>query len=109
MLEIFSIFLVVTAVLAYLNQRFIGLPITIGVMASALVLTLILIGLSNIGVAAHLHDYEKSLLRSIDFSEVLMEGMLSLLLFVGALHVDVHDLRNYRWQIGTFAVIGTVC
>lgn len=109
MLEIFSIFLVVTAALAYLNQRFIGLPITIGVMASALVLSLILIGLSHIGVAAHLHAYEESLLRSIDFSEVLMEGMLSLLLFAGALHVDLRELRNYRWQIGTFAVLGTIC
>lgn len=109
MLEIFSIFLVVTAALAYLNQRFIGLPITIGVMASALILSLILIGLSHIGIAAYLHAYEKSLLRSIDFSKILMEGMLSLLLFAGALHVDLHDLRNYRWQIGTFAVIGTIC
>lgn len=109
MLEIFSIFLVVTAVLAYLNQRFIGLPITIGVMASALVFSLILIGLSNIGLATDLHAYEKSLLRSIDFSEVLMQGMLSLLLFAGALHVDVRELRNYRWQIGVFAVLGTIC
>lgn len=51
--------------------------------------------------------YEESLLRSIDFSEVLMQGMLSLLLFAGALHVDLSELRAYRWQIGVLAVFGT--
>ncbi|WP_299512209.1 sodium:proton antiporter, partial [uncultured Limnohabitans sp.] len=58
-----------------------------------------------------LHDvraYEVSLLSSIDFSDVLMQGMLSLLLFAGALHVDLSALRQYRWQIGVLAVVGTV-
>jgi monovalent cation:H+ antiporter, CPA1 family len=39
------------------------------------------------GLAYGLRQYEQSLLRSIDFSNVLMQGMLSLLLFAGALHV----------------------
>src|SRR3546814_9829112 len=54
-----------------------------------------------------LHTLEQSLVESIDFSELLMEGMLSLLLFAGALHVDLSQLRAYRWQVASLAVVGT--
>ncbi len=108
MLNIAVICLVITALLAYLNHRFVGMPTTIGVMAASLVLSLMLIGLDAVGVAHGLREYEESLLRSIDFPDVLMQGMLSLLLFAGALHVDLSELRAYRWQVGALAVLGTV-
>ena len=108
MFEIASACLVLTALLAYLNQRFIGLPITIGVMAAALLLSLVLIGLDAAGIDFGLRQYEESLLRSIDFSTVLMQGMLSLLLFAGALHVDLSELRAYRRQVGLLAVLSTL-
>src|SRR3569833_1537907 len=108
MLDIAAICLVITALLSYLNHRFIGLPTTIGVMAAALALSLVLIGLDAVGVAHGLRAYEESLLRSIDFSDVLMQGMLSLLLFAGALHVDLSELKAYRWQVGALAVLGTL-
>lgn len=107
MFEIAVIFLVLTALLAYVNHRFVGLPSTIGVMAIALMLSLALIGLDKIGFG-ELHDLEASLLDSIDFSDVLMEGMLSVLLFAGAMHVDLSELRAYRWQVGLLAVVGTL-
>jgi CPA1 family monovalent cation:H+ antiporter len=108
MLEIASACLVLTALLAYLNHRFIGLPITIGVMMAALLMSLALVGLDALGIGHDLRVYEESLLRSIDFSNVLMQGMLSLLLFAGALHVDLTELRAYRWQVGMLAVLGTL-
>jgi CPA1 family monovalent cation:H+ antiporter len=108
MLDIAAICLVVTALLAYLNHRFIGLPTSIGVMVSALGLSLLLVGLDAFEIVHGLRAYEESLLRSIDFSSVLMQGMLSLLLFAGALHVDLSELRAYRWQIGALAVFGTL-
>lgn len=108
MLNIVAIFLVVTALLAYLNHRFIGMPTTIGVMAASLALSLALIGLDAVGVAHGLREYEESLLRSIDFSDVLMQGMLSLLLFAGALHVDLSELKAYRWPVGALAVLSTL-
>ena len=106
MFEIGVACLVITALLAYVNARFVGLPTTIGVMAVAMLLSLALIGLDRLGFST-LRNYETSLLRSIDFSEVLMQGMLSMLLFAGALHVDLSRLRRYRWQIGLLAVAGT--
>ncbi|MEO8280216.1 MAG: sodium:proton antiporter [Ideonella sp.] len=108
MLDIAAVCLVVTALLAYLNHRFVGLPTTIGVMVAALGLSLLLVLLSAFGLVGGLRAYEESLLRSIDFSDLLMQGMLSLLLFAGAMHVDLSELRSYRWQIGLLAVVGTV-
>jgi len=108
MLNIAAVFLVITALLAYLNRRFVGMPTTIGVMATALAFSLALVGLDAAGVAHGLRQYEESLLRSIDFSEVLMQGMLSLLLFAGALHVDLSELSAYRWPVGALAVLGTL-
>jgi CPA1 family monovalent cation:H+ antiporter len=99
--------LVLTALLAYLNHRFIGLPTTIGVMGIALLLSFALFGLDKLGFGA-LRGYEMSLLKSIDFSELLMQGMLSLLLFAGALHVDLSELQAYKWQVGILAVFGTL-
>ncbi len=108
MLDIAAICLVITALLAYLNHRFVGMPTTIGVMAAALLISLMLVGLDALGLAHSLRQYEESLLRSIDFSDVLMRGMLSLLLFAGALHIDLSELKAFRWQVGALAVFGTL-
>ncbi len=108
MLNLIALFLVVTALLAYLNHRFIGMPTTIGVMAASLVLSIGLLGLDAVGVAHGLRVYAESLLREIDFSDVLMQGMLSLLLFAGALHVDLSELKAYRWPVGALAVLSTL-
>lgn len=108
MLNIVAVCLVITALLAYVNHRFIKMPTSIGVMVTALGLSLGLVLLDSLGVAHALRAYEVSLLKSIDFSEVLMQGMLSLLLFAGALHIDLSELKAYRWQVATLAVVGTL-
>ena len=107
MLDIAAALLVLTALLSYANQRWLKLPTTIGVMATSLALSLALVALDAVGVAGSLHAREQGLIRSIDFSELLMQGMLSLLLFAGALHVDVKSLRDYRWQVAVLAFAGT--
>lgn len=108
MLEITAICLVLTALLAYLNFRYIRLPITIGVMVTALVLSLMVILLEFIGADFGLHRKMEAMLRAIDFSNVLMQGMLSFLLFAGALHIDLSELRAYRWQVLILAFFSTL-
>jgi len=111
MLEIAAACLVITALLGYLNHRFLGLPGTIGMMAASLALSLALVGLdaADITGSAHvLRQYAESLVRSVDFSNVLMQGMLSMLLFAGALHVDLKQLKVYRWPVAILAVLGTM-
>ncbi|MEO8856325.1 MAG: sodium:proton antiporter [Burkholderiaceae bacterium] len=107
MFDIAAICLTLTAVLAYFNHRFVRLPMAIGVMVIALLLSLGIIALARLGIAAELLRHEELFVRSIDFSDVLMRGMLSLLLFAGALHVDLSALKSYRWQIGALALVGT--
>lgn len=108
MFEIAALCLVITAVLAYVNQRFIKLPTTIGVMAIALAVSLCIVAASALGLDHGLRRYEESFLRTLDFSDVLMQGMLSFLLFAGALHVDLRGLWRFRWQVCSLALIGTL-
>ena len=106
-LEISAIFLSITALLTYVNHRFIGLPTTIGVMVISMLLSIVAIFLGFLGFD-ELIDYEVSLLDQLNFTEVLLDGMLSMLLFAGALHVNVSDLRRYKLPIGILACVGTL-
>lgn len=105
-LELLAVFLTLAAVLSWFNCRFIGLPPTIGVMSAALVISIAMIVLDLVGFALP-RAYDESLLHSVDFSEVLMQGMLSVLLFAGALQVDLSKLKAYAWQVALLAFGGT--
>lgn len=106
-LEISAIFLSITALLTYVNHRFVGLPTTIGVMVISILLSIGAIFLGFLGFD-QLIDYEVSLLEQLDFTEVLLDGMLSMLLFAGALHVNISDLKRYKLPIGILAGLGTI-
>lgn len=108
MFDVVAVCLVLSAVLAYVNYRFLRLPTTIGVMVMALCMSLVGMLLDTLDIAPALRGAGTALLGSIDFSQLLLQGFLSLLLFAGAMHVDLRMLRRYRWQIGTAAVFSTV-
>ncbi|TMP03525.1 sodium:proton antiporter [Pseudoalteromonas sp. S3178] len=105
--EISAIFLSITSLLTYVNHRFIGLPTTIGVMVISMLVSITAIFLGFLGFD-DLIDYEVTLLDQLNFTEVLLDGMLSMLLFAGALHVNVSDLRRYKLPIGILACVGTL-
>jgi CPA1 family monovalent cation:H+ antiporter len=75
-------------------------------MVVSLLLSLALLGLDALGFG-DLRAFEAGTLRSIDFSSLLLDGLLSVLLFAGALQVDISRLRAYRWQVAVLAVGGT--
>ena len=103
MLDLVAAFIVLTTLLTYVNYRFIRLPPTIGVMATALIFSLVAQGLSQLGYP--LIELEaQEIIRRIDFSDILMTWFLPALLFAGALHVDLSDLRSYKWPIGLLAL-----
>ncbi|MBC6698624.1 cation:proton antiporter [Hymenobacter puniceus] len=99
-----ALLIVVAAIFGYLNHRFLKLPGVIGLMILALVSSLGAIGLGKLGVGWVVQASE--LVRGIDFHTVLMEVMLSFLLFAGALHVDVQALGRQGVAIGTMATVG---
>lgn len=102
-----SLLMTVTALFAYINHRFIGLPNTIGVMVISLVFSLFMVLLSKAGLTLGM-EYTEKLISGVDFDATLMEGMLSFLLFAGALHINLNELRDKKWVIGILASIGVV-
>ena len=105
--HVIAIVISLSAAFAYINYRFVGLPTTIGVMLVALLFSSALLILGKT-VAPGIHGYANDLLAYIDFDETLMDGMLSLLLFAGALHVSTQDLVKLKWTIGILATVGVV-
>jgi CPA1 family monovalent cation:H+ antiporter len=101
-----AILVTVTALLSYVNERFLRLPPTIGVTAAALFASLLIAGLGQLGL--DVERWAELLLVRIDFDDVLLEGMLSFLLFAGALHVDLGDLLGRKWTILSLATIGVL-
>jgi len=94
------------AVFGYLNHRFLRLPPTIGLVVIALVASLATIGVDAVAPSLRIGDAVRSAILGIDFHEVLMKGMLSFLLFAGALHVNLGELLSRKWAIGSMATIG---
>jgi CPA1 family monovalent cation:H+ antiporter len=106
-IDIAAALISISALFAYINHRFIGLPTTIGVMVIAMLVSVLAYGLSILGLG-DFHGEAQALLAGIDFNETLLNGMLSFLLFAGALHVNLNDLRDQKWVILSLATIG-VC
>lgn len=107
MLDLAAAFIALTTLLTYVNYRFIRLPPTIGVMATALIFSFIAQGMSLLGYPV-LEVEMQQIISRIDFSDVLMTWFLPALLFAGALHVNLADLRNYKWPIGLLATFGVL-
>ena len=96
------------AVFGYLNHRFLRLAPTIGVVVIALVASLGTIGIDAVVPSLGIGGAVRTAILGIDFHEVLMKGMLSFLLFAGALHVNLGDLLSRKWAIGSIATVGVV-
>ena len=106
LLHLASTLIVLCAVFSYLNYRYLGLPTTIGVMVMALLLSLALIGLGQMGF--EIADQLAEQVRAIDFDVTVLHGMLGFLLFAGALHVDLGQLAARKWSIASLATVGVL-
>lgn len=102
--EILSITIVLAAVFAYINHRVIKWPPTIGIMVLSLSSSIMLAALGKFH--PFLSDKAIQLASSIDFRDVLMNFMLSFLLFAGAIQIDAHGLKRERWPVLALSTIG---
>ena len=105
-LDITAVLLALAAIFSYINHRWIKLPITIGIMLISLVLSLLMIGTSQF--FPEFEDGARDFVESIDFNKALMDCMLSYLLFAGALHVNLTDLKKQRRIVAVMATLGVV-
>ena len=97
---------VLSAVFGYINVRFLKLPITIGLMIITIVFTLAVVVIGQFDDTLLLR--EKELITQIDFKTVLLDIMLSFLLFAGALHTNFAQLKVQRWPVFVFATVGVI-
>jgi len=102
--EIFAIIISLTALFGWINERFIKLPTAIGLMVVSLLMSLGLIFFATDGMQV----WVKDLLVGLDFNDLVMNGMLSVLLFAGALHVNLNDLSKQGWPIFVLASVGVI-
>ena len=102
--NVFALLLVIAAVFGYLNHRFLRFPATIGLMVLALLSSIGVVIMGRLEIPPVLHLMKA--LQTIDFQTVLMQVMLSFLLFAGAIHVDAQQLGQERKPVIVLATVG---
>lgn len=104
--QIVAVILTFAAIGGYVNYKFFRLPSTIGHMAFALLFSVAVL----LAGKAELFDVDliRDIVASIDFSDLVLHVMLSFLLFAGALHINLHDLKSERLTVGILATFGVV-
>jgi len=105
--HIIAILISLAAIFSWLNYRFLHMPTAVGLMAIALSMSIALLLLGQSGYP-EVHENIEKMLISIDFNETLLHGMLSLLLFAGALHINLEDLAKQRMVVTVLATASVI-
>ncbi len=106
--EIAALLLLLSAFFGFLNHVTWKLPHTIGLVVMALAASGLMVLADLIWPSLGIADTVGAALRKIDFANALMNGMLALLLFAGAVHVDFSELAARKWAIGLMATLGVL-
>lgn len=102
----FSVLIVLASFFSYLNLRYLKLPSTIGIMIIAMLSSIVLVFTGSLFPKTF--DHFSTLLQDVDFTEVLMGAMLNFLLFAGAIHINLVDLREQRAPVIIFSTVSVV-
>lgn len=105
-LQVVAIIFTITALGGYMNSKFIKLPSSIGILLFSTVLSVALLLLQKFNIVSI--DGLPQLISQINFEDFLLHGILSVLLFAGALHVNISDLKHYKYPIFSFATLGVI-
>lgn len=104
--HLFSILITVSALFAYINFRYLKLPNSIGLMLVSLVFSLFVLVWGSFFPSIKTLISEQ--LKQISFSELLLEVMLSFMLFAGAIHIKIKDLKSEKLSIILFSTISVI-
>lgn len=97
-LQITSFLIVLAGIFGAINYLYLKLPSAIGILVVALMASFAMLGIDLVMPELAIAETANRMITSIDFSEALLEGMLGLLLFAGALHVKLSDLKA-QWRL----------
>lgn len=98
LLQIASLLIVLAGLFGAFNHLFLRLPSAIGILVVALLASFALLALDLIAPGLEIAATARTVVTGIEFSDALLEGMLGLLLFAGALHVKLGDLKQ-QWRV----------
>ena len=106
--DLAALLLTLAAVFGYINQRWLKLPHTIGLVVIALLASGGVLAIDLVAPTLGFQEAVRGVVESLDFPDLLMKGMLSFLLFAGALHVDLEQMAQRKWAIGVMATVGVL-
>ncbi|KAA1246810.1 sodium:proton antiporter [Aquimarina sp. RZ0] len=106
MLQSFSIIFSIAAFFSFVNYKWLKMPATIALMLMSLA-TIAIITISK-GILPEFYQFFCDIVTNSDFRSLLLDGILSFLLFAGALHVDTGELVKEKWPILLFATLGVL-
>ncbi|MBK7966227.1 MAG: sodium:proton antiporter [Bacteroidetes bacterium] len=104
--HLLSVLIVLSAGFAYINFRYLKLPTAIGLMLVSMLFSfmILLFGKFVPSFTAAVTGQ----ISNIDFSDLLLEGMLSFMLFAGAIHIKYEDLKSERLSILLYSTISVL-
>jgi CPA1 family monovalent cation:H+ antiporter len=106
--DIAAIFVVAAAVLGWLNYQVLRLPTSIGLTVMGALASTVLLLVNAFIPGVTIDDWMAELLQRMDFTQTLLQGMLSFLLFAGALHVNLEQLRKDWWPVLIMSTAGVL-
>lgn len=102
MFEIFTVILMLTALASYVNYTRLKLHPAIGIMIVSLVVGVGMTLLASLGMASMQHIMHA--VDRIDFGSLVMRCLLGIILFSGAMQVDIRELLDVKWLVLSLAV-----
>ncbi len=106
LLQVASFLIVLAGAFGSVNYLFLKLPSAIGILVVALLASLGVMAINALFPALGVSALVREVVVDLEFSSALLEGMLGLLLFAGALHVKLGDLRQQAWVVVIMATLG---
>jgi monovalent cation:H+ antiporter, CPA1 family len=104
--HIISILIFLSAVFSYLNFRYLKLPPSIGLMGFSLLFSMVLMAIGSYNPS--FKSEIVAILDQVNFSELLLEIMLSFMLFAGSIHINIEDLKEESPSIAAYATVSVV-
>ncbi len=106
--DIIAVLLGLSALFGFINHKLFRLPHTIGLVVIALAASGVIVAADFMAPQYGIGTLVTGTLKQIDFYQAVMHGMLSVLLFAGAVHVDLEELAARKWAIGLMASLGVM-
>ena len=104
--DLIALTILLAAGFGYLNHRILKWPAAIGIMVLALGFSLLLLLARSLGLS--LGANLARMISAVDFREVLLNFLLSFLLFAGAIHIDGKKLAKEKLPVTVLALFGTL-